>query len=530
MRIASVVGLILVVAAGQADADATSEIALARDAQARGLPLAALFHASRAKQLGGDVSVAPVDVDVLWSELPTRPKISVPDDCEWLRGPIEASYPSASANVVIDARLTCTAASKSWTENQAYVWYTTETREETQTVPGETTRNIGNCWTDTIPRRMYACWIDTEQAATSKRVTVTDKIPHDARHDVTRRTMARTVRGTLSSSTSRAEIAFERATDEIEFSDEHGSQSFTTTADDLVREAMGAVKVAINELILPVRKTQVAVELAAADRPGDKLTAEEHRLRAWTLGDPASVLAKAYGLTEVTLAELLVLGGLKVPGELEIVLFKQKQAEREREATRGPWRPSLLSRVVSTPRLTLLRTTRLDGGLTSTGYVGRVELGWRLRKTLDYALGLSLGGGTDDEHGGEYDARAGVAIGLSSGRYQLAYLIGIGVTGIGVRAAGETMSTFETQGGAFHGVDLRLRGKPLGFDGRILQMRGGPLGDGMRALAQVLLALGRVVVGVEGSIQQYDGDGDAKITSVGLTIGLDPEPYASRRR
>jgi hypothetical protein len=531
MRTRLLVILILMVATGRAEADATSEIALARDAEARGLPLAALFHAARAKQLGGEISVAQVDVDALWIDLPTRPQISVPEECEWLRDPIESAYPSASANVVIDARLTCTAASNTWTENQAYVWYTTEQHEETQTVPGKTTRSMSNCWDNSIPRKMYACWVDTVEPETTAQVTVTDQIPHDATHDVTRRTMALTVRGTLSSSGARADIAFDRAVDEIEFSDEHGAQAFSTTGDDLVREAMGAIKVGINELIAPVRKAQIEVELAAAGSAGDTLGAEEHRLRAWTLGDPASTLAKAYGLTEPQLADLRAAGGLQVPGERLVTLFQQETAAQEPEPPRGPRRPSLLGRVFSTPRLTLARTTRLDGGLTSIGYGARIELGWRLRRTLDYALGLAVGGDRDSEHGSEYDARAGVAVGLSSKRYQLAYLIGIGVTGAGVRMPGATASTLETQGNAFHGVDLRLRGKPLGFDGRILQLRGGPLGDGMRASAQVLLVVGRVVIGVEGSINQYDGAGDAKITGVGLTLGLEqPSSGASRRR
>lgn len=522
MRMGTAVAVICLLG-GRAAADATSEAALANDAAARGLPLAALFHAARANQLGGEVSVASVDVDALWIDLPIRPKISVPEECEWLRDPIEAAYPSASGNLETEAHLTCAAASNTWTENQAYVWYTTEQHEETQTVPGKTTRSISNCWTDDIPRQMYACWIDTTEPATTEQVTVTTQIPHDTTHDVSRRTMTLSVRGTLSSRGSRAEIAYERTVDEIEFSDQYGSQSFTTSGDDLVREAMGAVQVAINELVEPVRKAQIAAELAAAGSAGDKLTAEEHRLRAWTLGDPASALAKAYGLTEPQLAELLMSGGLEVPWGLQVLLFKQEQETREQEAARGPRRPSILSRVFSTPRLTLGRTTRLDGGLTSTGYGARIELGWRLRKTLDYAFGLAVGGGTDDQHGGEYDARAGVAVGLSSRRYQLAYLIGVGVAGTGVRAAGEAMSTLDTQGGAFHGVDLRLRSKPFGLDGRLLQLRGGPLGDGMRASAQVLFEHRGVVIGVEGSIQQYDGDGDAKITGVGLTIGLDRE-------
>ena len=531
--------------------------ALARMEQARraGLPMTTWFHAARAAQLGAAVTIPRVDVAALWATLPSDARVTVPAACAWAQ---PASPASSGTALDVTASVTCTRdtspeviGTETYTthvdvevERTRVVKGTTSTATQDRTCTRENCIKMGNAGNTCFTER-YVCGRETtgytapDTTATYK---VKERVARDATRQVRRRTHTITITGVVSSR--QGSEPFQLRRERTEIADlAAGGRTFSSSAlTDLERSGAAEIGAVAARMTASLKPVALARELGAARTERDPLRAEEHALRAVTLGDPAPALIATYQLGS-TVQAVLDGAAFARPASATLVAVTPP---RPTVITAGyplshyPARPTQHADAAPVDRLTplsrrsgqLLRRTELvidrtsreslvgvgTEGSTMTGV--RIERGWNLSDEefgIGFNPGFTFGAGSDDKLGSFYEARVGAAAGMRGESTQLLLIGAVGIAGIGIRdGSGMAARTTETQ--LIYGAGLRF-GLDEGWslDGRLWGNTSGPLGAGMYAAGQVLR---RWVSGTELGIEisRRDHGDAARMTGVGLVF------------
>ncbi len=526
-------------------AAAVTEMTEAKDAA---LPLSAWFHGARAAQLDRSVAVPKVDVVALWAKLPSRVAFTVPASCEWMRPALTAAYPANRADLPVTVTLSCASSEKtSPFVDEAYSWDETITERKTNVTAGEEYASTSNvsCTGYGVKNGDLCGQVTTVSHAPDhvEHYTETRIVTHRDTRSIRRRTLAVSVTGSIVSAYGTVPVTFTRVLEEAEYTTPHESSSFTSaTLADVRRAGAEAVMAAAAKVSASVREQEAAKEMElAAD--ADSEAAEEHLLRAVTLGDPGERLARSYSLPisieKLLAGEPLVLPSATSPEDTLLAALPEVQKisvgyelshyPPKPEISAGPEKPSALTVltrgteiVLDTGNRTLSPMTGDD--VSSTRYGVQVERGWNLssrkyeKLALGYAPGFVLGGGSNGELGGYFEGRLGGSAGLRGSGVQLLLVGGLGYSSIGVRDAMGT-ATQKADLDLFYGGDVRLGlDEGLSFDGRLWSSQGGPMGAERRYAAQLLYRReSGAELGIEISIRGYT-DQHETMTGLGLVL------------
>lgn len=535
-------------------------------ASTAGRPLAAWFHGAHAKQLGASVTVAKVDVVALWSHLATRPQLSVPASCEWMSAALATSFPTAGANLPVTANLTCRADETTSTTNETYTYTVREMGKVTKTVPGRSYDVPIICRTEgKHSYNEHRCGSERRHSPDTTIVVeeMTD-VSHEGTRAVSHRTSTVSITGSLVGGGGSIPITFRKVFDDTAYQTPHGSKSFGAShLVELQSAGTVAVVAGVQQLVATIRKAEAARQISAATAERDPLAAEEHSLRAVTLGDPGERVVATYKLAG-SVAQVLEGGPLVLPAVAaaphvalpaptqtsggyplshypRAVLnasmwdYLEKKGEHGTDTGTEPSGENPptnhkggVYRLIERTRLVWYRSDRTGQVGTveqkSTVLGARIERGWHPTPSdedgVSYGVkpGFLLGGGGDGDLGGFFEGRIGASGGLQYNGVQLLATGGVGFSGMGVR---DTVggSQLESKPDIFFGADLRLGlGDGISFDGRAWTTRGGPLGSEKRFSGALLhRRASGFEIGVELS-QRTFGDQDERITGFGALL------------
>lgn len=397
------------------------------EARARRLPLAARFHALVAALFDKNVTVPPEPTTDL-AALPTRFTFTwAGDSCVNLRFVLADRYPSRDANVEVQAALTCSVRSTSREVRETrIVGRERIEHKRTREVPGECSTVQTPCMAELMGKGCYTTRCSTK----TEHYTEYEDVPIEETKMVTHYDTHVTVSGTITSRFGTAPVEHTQSGDVAPAVAELGAEREIGWTIDAWRRSV--VKEAIDK------------ELALARR-ATGLAAEEHLLRAFTLGAPADPLAPASGLDVGQVTSLLRAGTIDLPyvaapgptdGEPELIAlaaFDPAPTLHAEPPDRGPRWPE---------RVRLPRQLAIVGDVvlwkdrdenTQPGGGARLELASSLERTGDVVLRVSAAAFTVD--GKVLDGRLAIGTGLRRGALAIVAEVGGGVQSLPVMDA-----------------------------------------------------------------------------------------------
>lgn len=466
---------------------AAPHLRLMEEARARRLPLATRYHALIAALFDRRVTVPPEQAPD-WSALPSRFALAWPDDrCLDLRFVLEDRYPRRDANVEVKADLTCNVRSTSRETTEEKVVGTKRVeRQRTRKLGDECTQVQYVCTAELMGKTCYRehCTERTERYTEYEDVPVTErmKVTHYVTHV--------TVTGTISSRFGTAPIEYTRSGD--------------VSPGEAVGGAADAIQRTIDGWRRAVLQEAIDKELALAKR-ATGVAAEEHVLRAISLGAPLTLLGPVAGLDVDQVGRLVRSGTVSLPyvsapgptsGELALIALAPFDPMPTIEP-RPPARPRgpLLPERVRLPRQLVIAANvvlwkdRYEE--TETGGGVRLELASALEQTGDVVLRASAAASRVD--GEVLDGRLAIGTGVRRGAFALVVEVGAGVQSLPVMGEPQTA----VDGGWGVAVAVR-RELGLGAQFRYESFYGGALDTEVRWTAEVARrSRGGSTVGVE---------------------------------
>ncbi|MBZ0237947.1 MAG: hypothetical protein K8M05_36885, partial [Deltaproteobacteria bacterium] len=394
------------------------------EARARRLPLATRYHALVAAVFDTKVSVPPEQAPD-WTALPTRFAFTWADDgCPDLRLGLALHYPPREANVEVAAALTCSVRSTSREVRETKIVGSRRVEHRrTREVPGECSTVQTPCMAELMGKACYTTRCSTK----TEHYTEYEDAPIEETKLVTHYDTHVTVRGTITSRFGTAPIEHTQSGDVAPADAEFGAEREIRRTVEAWRRSV--IQEAIDkELALARRATGVA--------------AEEHLLRAISLGAPTDLIGPVRGLDAGQLTSLLRVGTVELPyvaapgpadGEPELIAlaaFDPAPTLHAEPPDRGPRWPERvrLPRQLAIVGNAVLWKDRDEN--TQPGGGARLELASSLERTGDVVLRVSAAAFAVD--GKVLDGRLAIGTGLRRGALAIVAEVGGGVQSLPV--------------------------------------------------------------------------------------------------